>query len=115
MRFALISAFVVMACSSCRQTTEPPTDVTVSLIANTTVVPRGDTVTFTVIAAGNNLFGVVIDYGDATSDQYATGGALTARVTFKHAYAVAGSYTIRATVTDAILGERESVVSLVVN
>ena len=115
MRFSLICASLAIVLVACRQTTEPPIGVTVSLTANTTVVPRGDTVTFTVNAAGNNLFGVVIDYGDNSTDLYPTGGALSARVTFKHAYSVAGSYTIRATVTDAIAGEREATVSLVVN
>lgn len=86
-----------------------------SLEANTTVVPRGDTVTFTVNAAGNNLFGVIIDFGDDAMDQYATGGALSAHVTFKHAYSAAGSFTVRATVTDAIAGQKEATVSIVVN
>ena len=95
--------------------TEPPGQVALSLQANAAVVTRGDTVTFTVNATGNNLFGVVIDYGDTTSEQYATGGALTARVTFKHAYASAGSYAVKATVTDAVAGEREASILVVVN
>jgi hypothetical protein len=100
---------------ACRQTTEPPTQLAMSLQANTTVVTRGDTVTFTVNATGNNLFGVVIDFGDATGDQYATGGALTARVTFKHAYDATGTFTVRATVTDAVAGDREATLPIVVN
>jgi hypothetical protein len=114
MRFVLLFSFA-MGLVACRQTTAPPIAVSVSLVANTAVVPRGDTVTFVVNAAGNNLVGVVIDYGDEALDQYSTGGALSARVTFKHVYSVAGSYTIRATVTDAISGEREATVSVVVN
>jgi hypothetical protein len=113
MRFVLVG-IVVMALA-CRQTVEPPTQISVSIQANTAVVTRGDTVTFTVNATGNNLFGVVIDYGDSVTDQYATGGALTARVTFKHAYSAAGSFTVRATVTDAIAGERDVTTLIVVN
>jgi PKD repeat protein len=115
MRFVPLSLSLAVALVSCRQTTAPPIAVSVSLVANTAVVPRGDTVTFTVNAAGNNLVGVVIDYGDEAVDQYATGGALSARVTFKHVYSVAGNYTVRATVTDAISGEHEATVSVVVN
>ena len=115
MRFALVGLSLVIATLACRQTTEPPGQLTVSLQANTTVVPRGDTVTFTVNAAGNNLFGAIIDYGDQTGDQYATGGALSARITFKHAYSAAGTYTVPATVTDAVAGEREATVAVVVN
>ena len=115
MRLALVGLSLVIATSACRQTTEPPVQLTVSLQANTTVVPRGDTITFIVNAAGNNLFGAIIDYGDQTSDQYAAGGALSARITFKHAYSAAGTYTVTATVTDAIAGEREATIAVVVN
>ena len=115
MRLALVGLTLVIATAACRQTTEPPGEVTVSLQANTTVVPRGDTVTFTVNAAGNNLFGAVIDYGDQTGDQYATGGALSARITFKHAYVSAGTFTVTAIVTDAVAGERGATIAVVVN
>ena len=99
----------------CRQTTEPPVALSVSLQANTTAVARGDTASFEVNAAGNNLIGVILDYGDDSTDQYATGGALTARVTFKHVYSAAGSFTVRASVTDAIAGVKEATVVIVVN
>ena len=106
---------VAIVAIGCRQTVEPPTPISVSIQANTSVVTRGDTVTFTVNATGNNLFGVIIDYGDEATDQYATGGALIARVTFKHAYTVAGSFTVRATVTDAVAGERDVTTLIRVN
>lgn len=115
MRLAPLGLTLLIATSACRQSTEPPVPLTVSIQANTTVVPRGDTVTFTVTAAGNNLFGAMIDYGDQTGDQYGTGGALSARITFKHAYDAAGTYTVTATVTDAVAGEREATIAVVVN
>jgi hypothetical protein len=114
MRRALIPAIIALM-AACRQTTEPPVQLVVALEANRTVVVPGDTVTFTVNATGNNLFGVVMDYGDSLSDQYATGGALTARVSFKHAYTAAGSFTVRAIVTDALVGEKEASIAIVVN
>lgn len=111
----LIGTLLATIAIACRQTTEAPTQLSVSLQANTSLVPRGDTVTFQVNADGNNLVGVIIDYGDDAMDQYATGGALSARVTFKHAYSAAGSFTVRASVTDAIAGVKEATVSIVVN
>jgi hypothetical protein len=43
------------------------------------------------------------------------GGALTARVTFKHVYSAAGSFTVRASVTDAVAGVKEATLAIVVN
>ena len=115
MRLAHLGIILMFCLGACRQTTEPPVDLVISLAANKTTAARGDTVTFVVNATGNNLFGVVIDYGDTGGDQYASSGALTARVTFKHAFLAAGNFTVRATVTDAIVGEKEATVSVIVN
>jgi plastocyanin len=115
MRLARLGIVLMICLAACRQTTAPPVDLVVTLEASKMTAARGDSVTFVVNAAGNNLFGVVIDYGDSVGDQYASSGALTARVTFKHAYTAAGTYTVRATVTDAIVGEKEATVSVIVN
>lgn len=112
---SLSLALGILVVGACRQTTAPPVTLALSLQANTTVAQPGDTITFTVTASANNLFGVTIDYGDTTGDQYSTGGASTARVTFKHAYQATGSYAVRATVSDAIVGEKEASISIVVN
>lgn len=106
---------LVLFTIACRQTTAPPAPLVVSLEANTAVAQRGDTITFTVNASANNLFGVVIDFGDASGDQYSTGGASTARVTFKHAYTSSGTYLVRATVSDAIAGDKEASLTIGVN
>jgi len=100
---------------ACRQATAPPEAVTVTLESSRATTQRGDTVSFIVSASGNNLVGIVFEFGDSGVDQYATGGALTARVTFKHAYTAAGTFTARAIVTDAIFGEKEATKSIVVN
>jgi hypothetical protein len=114
MRWTLVAA-VMFAGAACRQTTATPVPLVVSLEVSTVVTQRGDTVSFTVQATGNNLIGVVLEYGDDNSDQYATSGALTARVSFRHAYSAPGTFTIRAIVTDAISGEKEATASIVVN
>jgi hypothetical protein len=55
-----------------------------------------------------------MDYGDSFLEQYSAGGAHSARVTFKHAFEAAGTYSVRAVVTDAIVGEKEATVGIVV-
>jgi hypothetical protein len=115
MRRFLCTIAIATVVVGCRQSVEPPGDVTISLTVNPTQASRGDTVSFTINAAGNNLFGVVVEYGDSFSDEYSTGGALTARVTFKHAYDSAGTFTVRAVVTDALAGEKQATTSIVVN
>ena len=111
----LVLMLAIVGSVACRQSTAPPGEVTVSLEVVPASALRGDTVSFTVNAAGNNLVGIVVEFGDSEGDQYATSGALTARVTFKHAYSAVGTFSVRAIVTDAIGGEREATKSIVVN
>ena len=106
---------VLLLIAGCRQTTEPPVALVATLESSRTTAVRGDTVTFIVSASGNNLVGVVIDFGDQSGDQFGTGGARTARVTFKHAFQTAGSFTVVAVVTDAIGGEKEATATVVIN
>lgn len=108
-------AGLVLLLGSCRQTTEPAVPVLVTLESSRTTAARGDTISFTVNATGNNLIGVVVDFGDQVTDQFATGGARTARVTFKHAFQTAGSFTVNVVVTDAIAGDREASTAVVIN
>ena len=107
--------FVLLLTGGCRQTTEPPVTLVATLQSSRSTAARGDTVTFTVSATGNTLIGVVIDFGDQASDQFATGGARTARVTFKHVFQTAGSFTVSAVVTDALVGEKEAITAVVIN
>jgi plastocyanin len=79
-----------------------------------TTVP-GDTVVFVVRAQGGSLIGVEMQYGDNSGDQFGTGGATSARVTFKHVYGQRGTYQVRATVTDALAGVKEANVDIRVN
>ena len=68
MRLALLLTLAT-SMVACRQTTEPPGQIALSLQANTADVARAHTETVTVNATGNNLFGVVIDSGVTTSEQ----------------------------------------------
>jgi len=110
----LFLALALITQQGCRQTTEPAVEISVTLESSHVTATTGDTVTFTVRADGNNLVGVVIDFGDSVVEQYATGGANTARVTFKHAYLASGNYTVRAVITDATSGDKEATVLVAV-
>lgn len=111
----LLLALAIIGLQSCRDLTNTAVGISVTLESSHVTATTGDTVTFVVRANGNNLVGVVIDFGDSVSDQYAMGGALTARVTFKHAFVATGNYLVRAVVTDAISGDKEVSVAVTVN
>jgi len=103
---------VASACST--EPLEPlPLDVTIA--ANRTTAAPGDTITFVTDAQGGSLVGVQVDYGDDTADSFATAGARTAHVTFKHAYSQRATYTVRVVVTDALAGQKEASVQVRVN
>jgi hypothetical protein len=87
--------------AACVQDTLEPLPFQVTVEASRTSAAPGDTVNFLVTTQGGSLIGVVMDYGDATTDQYGTSGARTAKVSFRHAFAARGTFTVRATVTDA--------------
>lgn len=106
---------LVAGLAACRQTTAPPVPLQVSLESSQLTAITGDTITFAVYATGNNLVGVVMDFGDSGSDQYALGGALTARVTFKHAFETTGTFTVSAVVTDAVAGEKQATIAVLIN
>jgi PKD domain-containing protein len=95
-------------------TTGPPAFM-VGLATSAQTAARGDTVTFIVTAQGASLLGIDVSYGDGNGDQYGTGGARTARVTFRHAFDVAGTYVVRASVSDAVGGQKDASVQLLIN
>lgn len=107
MRRLLLGALVVALASACSSALEP-LPLAITLDASPATAATGDSITFVVGAQGGQLFGVEIDFGDTATDQYATAGARTARVTFRHAYSTAGTYTVRAVVTDVRAGQKEA-------
>jgi hypothetical protein len=115
MRSTLLGVTLVVMTTSCDLVTATARGISIQLLASPLVAQTGDTVTFIVDVSANNVSGVVINYGDSGGDQQSIGGAPTARVTFKHAYADTGSYTARATVSDAVVGERNVTQVITVN
>ena len=106
MRSTLIGLALAATTASCDLFTATAKGIAIRLDANPLVAQTGDTVTFTVLVSANEVSGVVIDFGDSSGDQSSTGGLPTALVTFTHAYAAVGTYMSRATVTDAVVGDR---------
>jgi hypothetical protein len=82
-----------------------PLPLAVEIQAVPEAVAPGDTISFLVSAQGGRLLGLVMEFGDGATDQRPTGGARSARLTFRHAYASAGTYTAIVTATDAVAGD----------
>ena len=106
MRRLVCFAFSLLA--ACSTETLAPLPLTLGIVASRTTAAPGDSISFEVIAQGGRLIGITTAYGDGTEDRFATGGARTARVTFRHAFLAAGTYEVRATVTDAVAGQKQA-------
>jgi hypothetical protein len=116
-RLRLLSCLLLVPLAgpvACGDASLDPLPLEITIAANRATAAPGETVEFEVTAQGGTLIGVTIDYGDDTSDQFGTGGARTARVTFSHAFAAAGVYQVRASVVDAVAGGRDAVVQITV-
>ncbi len=106
-------AFAILGACSGESLAPLPLDIEVE--ASRITASRGDSINFLVTAQGGQLIGIITAYGDGTEDQFATGGARTARVTFRHAFSAAGTYQVQATVTDAVLGQKDASIAVRVN
>ncbi|MBA3340645.1 MAG: hypothetical protein H0T48_02295 [Gemmatimonadaceae bacterium] len=106
MRRLLFFAFAILGACSTESLATLPLDVVVE--ASRVTAAPGDSISFQVTAQGGQLIGIITAYGDGTEDQFGTGGARTARVTFHHAFSAPGTYQVRATVTDALAGQKDA-------
>lgn len=111
-RVLLLVAGAAAAALACGNDALEPLPFQVSVAANTTSPALGDTVQFTVTTQGGQLVGVQADYGDNSTDQFNTAGARTARIVFRHPYAARGTFTARATVTDAMAGLKDATIDI---
>ncbi|MFN8572166.1 MAG: PKD domain-containing protein [Gemmatimonadaceae bacterium] len=110
--YSLLTALGIAACSTAPEAVAP---LSLSLTSGTSTVVVGETVSMVASANGSNLVGLAVDYGDETTDSYATAGANSARVTFRHAYATRGTFTARVTVTDGTANQRQATLEIHVN
>lgn len=111
----LLGGLVIGATVACGEGSLAPLPLEIAIEASRATAAPGDSINFLVNAQGGTLVGIETTYGDGTLDLYATGGARTARVTFRHAYTARGNYTVEATVTDATAGTRSTTVQVQVN
>jgi hypothetical protein len=115
MRRRLVAPLLIAVLVSCGDAALEPLPFQVGLDASRVVSVPGDTILFGVTAQGGNLFGVEMDYGDGVVEPYGTAGARTARVTFRHAFKLKGTYTVSVTATDATAGQKKAGVEVRVN
>lgn len=111
-RLTVLTSVLLASLVACGDGSLEPLPLQISMQASPATAGPGEVVSFVVTVQGGNLFGVDIDYGDTSTDQQGAGGARTARLTFRHAYSVVGTYQVRGRVTDAIAGEREATVEV---
>lgn len=96
--------------TACLGGTEPlPLAISIQAPASGNTI---DSVSIVVSAQGNSLVGIETMFGDGQSLSFATSGARTARVTFRHRYTLSGTYQVTATVSDAVLGDKTASVQL---
>lgn len=100
---------------SCGSITSTARGISVQLQASPLTAVTDDTVTFLVTVAATNVSSIVINFADGNDEQYTAGGLPTAVATFKHVYANVGNYLVRATVSDAVSGNRVVTQLIVVN
>ncbi len=92
--------------TGCLGSAEPlPLAITIQAPATGTTT---DSVSIVVNAQGNSLVGVETLFGDGSQSSFPTAGARTATVTIRHLYTQAGTYQVTATVTDAVLGQKDA-------
>lgn len=109
---ALLGFVVLIGFAACDDATLDPLPLAIGIEASRTTAGPGDTITFLVSAQGGSLVGVAMAFGDSSGDQFATGGARTAHVTFRHAYSAVGLHEASATVTDAVAGDKSASVEI---
>jgi hypothetical protein len=116
-RWIAVGALIALVAvdGACQSTALEPLPLDLRVDLDRASVNPGDTVHVVTTAEGGTLLGIVVDYGDGTSDSYGTGGARTAKVTFKHAYSASGAYTVKAVVTVGAAGDKTATAQLHVN
>jgi hypothetical protein len=111
-RRTLLRSLLLAGLLACGDAALEPLPLDVTVEASRATAAPGQSIEFVVNAQGGDLLGLHMDYGDGSAEQFGTGGARTARVTFRHAYSAVGVYQVRATVTDAVAGTKAASVEV---
>jgi len=100
-RLAVLPGLLLAAgCSSLDPVDPGPT--TVTLTADRTTAATGQDIEFSFSANGSSITALHLDYGDGAAEDVEGFGALTMSGRRVHAYTDPGSYTVTATLEDAI-------------
>ena len=110
----ILAVALVILCAACLGKLEP-LPFQVAITASKTIAAVGDTVYFSVNATGGRLLGVQMDYADGSTEDYNTGGAQRANVSFKHVFQTIGSFLVVATVGDDPGGIKGAAITIDVN
>jgi len=98
----VLAVLAAWGCSNIKITGARPLSFT--LDADRTSAPTGVEIEFHFEATGTYINGVILDYGDGISDSIPMSGAQSASGRRKHAYVVAGDYTVIGTLDDSAEG-----------
>ena len=105
----------VAALTACLDNRLEPLPLQIGIQASRLTAAPGDTINFLVSAQGGSLIGVEMDYADGSTDSFATSGARTATITFRHAYLTTGTFQVDAKVTDGDAGSKNATIQVTVN
>ena len=108
---AQVAAAAVVACAG---SALEPLALQISVSAPATAAV-GDTVHVAAEMQGNNLVGVVAEYGDSESDALALGFSRTAKTTFSHVYTTAGTFTATVIVFQADSAQKSATATVQVH
>ncbi len=114
MRRILLGLLLVIGSVTCHAYELAPLPLDIAVTTNRPTAAIGDSVSFVIVSQGGSLVGVEADYGDGSGAVFATSGARTATITFKHVYAARGSFSVAFTVTDATAGQKTAKVVVTV-
>ena len=112
MRRFLLGLLLLFGATACHGASLEPLPLDIRMTANRATAAPGDTISFVATAQGGSLVGVVVDFGDGAEDSFGTFGARTAQVTFRHAFASPGAFTVTAMITDAFAGQKSATVDI---
>jgi hypothetical protein len=116
MKRLVFAAALWLGTLACGDNTLEPLPLDVTIQASSLTAAVGQTIDFTVDAQGGSLVSVVVEYGDGTDESFPTFGARTFHTTnLHHAYTVAGTFQVQATVNDATLGSKTATLQIAVN
>ncbi len=84
--------------------TDGPQPLALEFTASLESTTVGQSVAFSFSATGGWLIGLTLDYGDGTTESVPGHGSHALNGTREHAWEVAGSYRVRASLEDGTLG-----------